>query len=127
LRSSAHEGFANIGNVLQQIRRSLEIPVCRVDVAARVKSSCGLNEAVDLPFRVDVRGAALLAAPKILHRRQFVPIILGADMAGKAADCLQSGIPLRRRWPLSGPVDRGLRTDMRFVPLGGEAGKTWPG
>ena len=92
--------------------------------AAGVELSCGFDETVDLAFRVDVRGAALLAARKILRLRQFVPIILSADMAGKAADRLQSSIPLRRRWPFSGPVDRGLRTDMRFVPLPGEAGKT---
>ena len=86
--------------------------------------SGGFNEAVDLSFRVDVRGAALLAAPKIPRRRQFVPIILSANMAGKATDRLQSGIPLRRRWPFSSPVDCGVRTDMRFAPLPGEAGKT---
>src|SRR5438128_1891709 len=74
--------------------------------AARAELSCGLDEAVDLSFRVDVRGATFLAAPKILRRWQFVPIILSAGMAGKAADRLQSDIALRGRWPFSGPVDR---------------------
>ena len=76
----------------------------------------GFEEATDFVGRIDVRHAARLAAPKVIRRRQLVPIIFDADVTGEPADRFKPLVALRHGWPLSGPVDRGLRADVGFVP-----------
>jgi hypothetical protein len=54
-----------------------------------------------------------------------VPIIFGADVAGEPTDGFQPFVATRRGCTLSGPIDRGLRPDVTFVPTSGKAGKAF--
>ena len=81
------------------------------------------DEAVDLARGVDVRHAAPFAVPEVIRWRQLVTIIFDADVTGEAADGFQPLVALRHGGTLNGPVDRRLRSDVRILPLGGEAGE----
>jgi hypothetical protein len=52
-----------------------------------------------------------------------VTIVFDADVTGEAADGFQPLVALRHGRTLNGPVDRRLRSDVRFLPLGGEVGE----
>ena len=50
-------------------------------------------------------------------------IIFDADVAGEPTDRFQPFVAPRGGCAVSGPVDRGLRADVGFVPQGGKAGE----
>ncbi len=50
-------------------------------------------------------------------------IVFDTDVTGEAADGFQPLVALRHGRTLNSPVDRRLRSDVRFLPLGGEVGK----
>jgi hypothetical protein len=52
-----------------------------------------------------------------------VTIVFEADVTGEAANGFQPLVALRYGGTLNGPVDRRLRSDVRFLPLGGEVGE----
>ncbi len=60
---------------------------------------------------------------KVIRWWQLVPTIFDADVLGEPTDRFQPFVALRCGWPLDGPIDRGLRVDVRFVPLGGKTGQ----
>ena len=93
------------------------------DRATRTESTGGFEKAADFVGRINVRHAACLAVPKVIRRRQLVPIIFDADVTGEPADRFKPLVAPCRGCPLSGPIDRGLRADVDFVPLGGKSGE----
>jgi hypothetical protein len=53
-------------------------------------------------------------------------IIFDADVTGEPADRFESRVALRGGWPVNGPFDRGLRSDVGFVPPRGKNGVAIP-
>jgi hypothetical protein len=76
LRSSAHEGFTDIGNVLQQIRCSLEIPVGRVDVDMTQVGCQGGHVLTDAP-------AIRRAGAQRPHRECMTKIVQARTATGR--------------------------------------------
>ena len=70
-----------------------------------------------------MRDAAPFAIPEVICWRQLVTVVIGANVTGEAMDGLQPLIALCQGGTLSGPIDRCLCSDARFLPLGGEVSK----
>ena len=95
----------------------------RAQAAFRPKPQRGLDQAIDLLRRVDVRRAAPLAGAEVIGRRQLVPGILDPNMAHEATDGFEPCIALRHGRPERGPVDCCLRLHVRLPALSREGGK----
>src|SRR6266404_1531917 len=70
-----------------------------------------------------MRDAADLPVAEVIRRWRFVLKIFQANVTGKFADGLVSGVPLGDRRGSTGPVDDRRGADMLFLAISSELGK----
>ena len=95
----------------------------RAHAAFGPKPEGGLDQAIDLLCRVDVRWASRLAGAEVIGRRQLMAGVVDPDIVREAADSFQPRIALRHGWAESCPVECRLRVDASLPTLGRERGK----
>ena len=70
-----------------------------------------------------MRHAADLPVAEVIRRWRFVPSVFQANVLGKLADSLVSGVPLSDRRRLTCPIDDHRRADVWLLAISGERRK----